>query len=452
MILRKKTQTRPMKFMSITFLLVNLIRTAVLNQDITTGQPNNAIHAETHVNDKIQTGGDPTRAQGTHSLQESENAIHSNFLQSQSNAAAPLVNYTFPKIVVAGVREAKDEELMDLLDKTIKKGKFSQEGDILDLLILLYKSLETAQLSNEKHRQILKDLGEVLAKGYPKNAYYKNTLRLLGEAIRHDKILENDLQETLRFVGKVVEKNTYTDEEAAEILIAMLIHNLKLGPHHYKRLGLEADQPKNKPLQKHEDKSQHKIESPKKCLKCKLYKTCKTCKICKKHRGGKKQRKKRAVGPELSTSENKDALPTSGSPEANSNMMMGDDPNTYIEYNNPEDVIIQPIIENQKAINSLNNTRPPTSNVNSNIDNNNKLHFENNSSHDDLNLKQGNRISNQISTRYNSGNLRTGFIAGNKVQGHKSKDGDVKPQTITDKPHVIRSPNRIILTFNVGRS
>jgi hypothetical protein len=129
--------------------------------------------------------------------------------------------------------------------------------------------------------------------------------------------------------------------------------------------------------------------------------------------------------------------------------MMGDDPNAYIEYNNPEDVIIQPIIENQKAINSLNNNRPPTSNVNSNMDNNNKLHFENNSSHDDLNLKQGNHIPNQFSTRDNSENLRAGV--GTKVQDNKSKDGDVKPQTITDKPHSIRSQNRIILTFNVGR-
>ncbi|EOB13121.1 hypothetical protein NBO_170g0002 [Nosema bombycis CQ1] len=131
---------------------------------------------------------------------------------------------------------------------------------------------------------------------------------------------------------------------------------------------------------------------------------------------------------------------------------MGDDPNAYIEYNNPEDVVIQPIIENQKAVNSLNNTRPQTSIVNSKIDNIKKTHFKNSNSHDDLNLKQGNRISNQISTRYNSGNLRTGSVAGNKIQDDNSKDGYVKPQTITDAPHVIRSQTRIILNFNVGRS
>jgi hypothetical protein len=435
-----------------TFVFVNLVISTIYSREANVYDQSRKNHPETHENRQNKSGLITNNEHETFFRHQTENRVYYYPLQPQGSVSRDKIIVPLKKIVVAGVREAKGEQLMDLLDETLKEGKFSQEGNILDLLILLYKSLETAQLSNEKHKKILKNLGKVLAEGQPKNARFTKTLRLLGEAIRHDKFLENDLQETLRFVGKVLETDAFTDEEAAEILIAMLIHNLRLGLHHYKRLGLEADQPKKKPLQEIETQSQHKTETPKKCKKCKFCRTCKICKICKKHRNGKKQRKKRATTTEPSTSEFKDAIPISGSPEINSHMMMGDDPNAYIEYNNPEDVIIQPIIENQKAINSINNDRVPTSNVNSNMDNNKKTHFENNSSHDDLNLKQGNRISNQILTRDNSGNLRTGSVAGNKVQDDNSKDGDVKPQTITDKPHVIRSQTRIILTINVGRS
>ncbi|EOB13613.1 hypothetical protein NBO_65g0017 [Nosema bombycis CQ1] len=162
---------------------------------------------------------------------------------------------------------------MDLLGKTLKEGKFKKEGRIQDLLILLSKSLFVADLNNKEHQKILKELGDVLAEGHPKQAWYFKLLTLLGIAIKYGKFLEDDRQETLKIVGKIVETESFEPDEAAEILIAMLVHNLRPNLDHYKRLGLDPVKFEKEFLEKIEPRSQTKIQ-----------KKCKKCKLCKKHK------------------------------------------------------------------------------------------------------------------------------------------------------------------------